>query len=322
MSTSASKAICLGDLHIKVSNQLVFETNRLSKLSTALKTKHPNIFSLYLLGDVFDKNNPSLKEIKLFYGFIHDLSEHFTNIIIIDGNHDSTTFKFLPEKDFKYYEGITEIDNIVFVGWSNIVGFTHNQIHTTKCNLLFTHARCTIPPYIIEEINFKELSEKFKLVVLGDIHSPHKPYENIWYTSEPTHNHYTKYKKTNGWLVVDTETLEVTRHREELPYKDIKSFSSIQEHNQWVKTLDDDNLYKVTITDLLDEFSKLIRHPQVTCELVPKLVIDETNEEVEIKQMVKKKVSIYDILIEHTKTLYKFSEETTSKVTSRVRNKR
>ena len=313
-------AVCLGDLHISLRSNELFEGRRLNALALELNSRSES--TLILLGDVFDRNKPSLQEIQLFYQFVSSLQ--FTEIFIISGNHDPTVFQYLPQTNFKYLQDPTIIDDCVFVGYNNLERFMNDGVFTDKSKILFTHARCTIAPYIKEEVDFKLLSEKYDMVVLGDIHHPCAVQDNVYYTYEPTNNSFVKYKKkTTGYLVIDTELQQVTRVFPELPHKDILKVTTVEGLDDIISELSRDNLYKITVEAPLADRVKLTDYwHNVIWDFIPQIDMEQQEEEVELKQLVNRKVSIEDTLLQHTQTTYKFSLDVLNQIKRRLREVR
>jgi len=312
------RIVCIADVHIKSKQNPSFEKQRILKLAEALIVEPLVSSSLYILGDTFDSNHPTLIDIKIFYDFISIVSSRFKDIRIINGNHDSQCFLYLPEVNFKYYHNIMYDEQMTFVGWSNL-----QYIPTLeKTKILFTHARCTIPPYIEEEISFVDLSSKADIVILGDIHHPVKVQDNIYYTFEPTRNTYTKYQENStGYLVLDTMTLEVTRRFPILPYKAKLEFDSMESFIKDRALYDKQpNMYKVVITDYIEKL-RTMGVANVIFEYNPRVIIEETplKEEEELKEIINQRISISDALLTHTQESYKFSIETLNQIKKRLR---
>lgn len=310
--------VCIGDLHINCKKTPAFSRSRVMALADGLLAEPLAGQSLYLLGDTFDNNHPTLEDLKLFYDFINTLSQKYQDIIIIPGNHDHKVFQYIPHTNFKYYHDITYDNDMCFMGWSNI-----QFMHTLKKQkVIFTHARCTIPPFIQEEISFEQLSKKADLVILGDIHHPVNTQSNIHYTYEPSRNTYTTHQKNStGYLVVNTETLEVTRRHPELPHKELLKFDSMAEFIE-AKSLyyKEPNLYKVVITDYIENL-KPLGVANMIFEYNPRVVVEEKplKEEEELKEIISQRVSISEALLAHTQESYRFSLDILNKIKKRLR---
>lgn len=305
-------------MHINCKKTPAFARSRIMGLAEALLEEITPSNSLYILGDTFDTSTPSLDDIHLFYSFISKLIQRYTDIRIINGNHDARVLLSLPEVGFKYYHDITYDNDMCFMGWSNIQ-FTHTL---KKCKLLFTHARCTIPPFIQEEISFELLSKKADLVILGDIHHPANTQSNIHYCYEPSSNTYTTHQKNStGYLIVNTETLEVTRRHPELPHKELLKFDSMQDYLD-AKSLyyKEPNLYKIVITDYIENL-KPLGVANAIFEYNPRVVVEEKplKEEEELKEIISQRVSISEALLAHTQESYRFSLDVLNKIKKRLR---
>lgn len=310
------KLVALGDLHISLRSNTSFELKRLDALSTELCSREED--TLVLVGDIFDRNHPSLQEIDAFYKFITPLK--FKTIIVIAGNHDQTVFNYLPKTNFQYFDKPTVIDNTVFVGHNSLERFMNSEVYKDTSSIIFTHARCTIPPFIEEEVSFKQLSDKYDLVILGDIHSPCDIQSNVYYTYEPTNNSFVKYKEnTKGYLIVDTDSLEVTRVFPKLPYKDVLRANSLDGLEDIISKLDRNNLYKITLEIPLADVPKVNRSwYHVVYDIVPQINIEQQVEEAELKELVQRKVSIEETLLQYTMKSYKFNLSVMNKVRNRI----
>jgi DNA repair exonuclease SbcCD nuclease subunit len=311
-------------MHISTKQNLEFEQRRIEALASTLEKYKDLDYSLFLLGDVFDRNKLTLPEIDIFYKFIDKVSKVFKDIKIIAGNHDSTCFKYLPQINFTYYDAPTVIDNYVLVGHPEIDKYlSYISCKQQDTKIIFTHARCSIEPYIKEEVSFELMSKSFDLVCLGDIHSLEVPYPNVHYTTEPTHNHYTEYKKdTCGYIIVDTDTLSVERVFTDLPYKTKVSGCTVKDVYKLLDTFKTNNLYKVVVEDNILNFRGLPQRPHIKYELVPLIVQSTLDVEEELKDLISSKVSIEDTLLNYTKDTYKYSLETFNSIKNRLMRNR
>lgn len=313
-----SSIVCTADIHINCKRTPGFMRSRVIGLAEVLLEEATASNSLYILGDIFDISNPSLDDIRLFYNFIEIVSTRYTDIRIINGNHDARVFLSLPEVNFKYYHDITYDGDMCFMGWSNLQLI--NSVKKTR--ILFTHARCTIPPFITEEISFELLAKKADLVILGDIHHDCATLSNIYYCYEPSRNTYTTHhNNSTGYLIVDTETLEVTRRHPKLPHKELLKFGSMAEYLA-VKELyyKEPNLYKIIITDYIENL-KVIGVANALFELNPRVIVEEKplKEEEELKEIISQRVSISEALLVHTQESYRFSLDVLNKIKKRLR---
>ena len=207
--------VVLADIHINSSSSGEFESRRIAALADELVTLPKNT-TIIFAGDTFDRNVPSLADISIFYNLINRLTNSIVerSIYVINGNHDNTTFSFLPSAGFVYLDTPTIINNsLMLVPWTFLNSLSnHLDSNTHKDLILISHARCSIPPFITEEVSIEKLSLNFKQVLLGDIHTtPNLPYDNILYATSPSSITFSKAKKeSNGYLRCNTKTNEFT----------------------------------------------------------------------------------------------------------------
>ncbi len=303
--------VCIGDIHISLkSNTLAFEQTRLAQLAEHILQNHPGK-PISILGDTFDTNKPNLQEIKLFYDFIAPFSG--TPISIINGNHDATVFLYLPHIGFTYYHTPTVVGDYVYIGHSSI---SMIEMYKDRGLILMSHARCDLG-FASSEIDFDMVSKGFKYTVLGDIHHPVPGLpKNVTYTLEPTRNSYTKHKeKTTGYIVL--EDGKFLREFPKIVHKDLVEFGSVEEFRKWRPV--ESNLYKVRITDKIENFPKYTRGEKYKMEFIPVISVvtaDKVTEE--LRNIVEQKVSISDVLMEFTWKQYEFSLETFNRIKRRL----
>lgn len=310
--------VCVGDLHISHKSDRVFETKRLDAFIEHLEQYRGGSYTLNLLGDTFDSNSPSLEDIRAFYSIVERLQVVFKSIVVIPGNHDFKVFNYLPHNGFTYIDRPTTIGDIQYLPWTHLEEFT-SRLRTSKYKgkLLLTHARCTIEPHIVEETDMELLSSRYDKVVLGDIHMPHSPYPNVFYTSEPSQHHYKTYNKNStGYILID-EDYNVSRVFTEMPYKCKLPKCHYDDVEKIAPTLQPDNRYKIVVEDHVTNLQKLkkLKLPNVKFEVIPLIVIDDsTKHGEELKDMVSGKISIEQLLFHYIEENYKFSPTISSKI--------
>lgn len=313
-------SVVVGDIHINVKEgNFEFEQRRVVALTTALLKASSKEVLLVLAGDIFDKNRPSLEDIKLFYNLIDSLLGKFKDILVIAGNHDKETFEFIPEVGFTAIQTVKELYGILFVPWPQIHTFSASLQSNPPSNLpalLISHARCTLGDFIEEEVSMETLSKSFSTVILGDIHHFYSPYPNIFYTSSPSNNSFVQLKEnTQGFVTVDT-VLNVTEVTLSLPRRElivINGVSKLQE----LKLLPV-NLYKIRILDTLEALQKLDRqkYKGVRFELIP--LVSESNTDYGYKEQLA--ASVYDQLAIHMEK-FKFSKSTIAEAIELIQSK-
>jgi len=293
-----SSAIVVADLHINSKLSIEFERNRLQALCSSFPPLTDQDL-LVLAGDTFDKNIPSYQDLLLFYEFIQAINT--ANIFIINGNHDSSIFEFIPEYGFTYVpECLVINDEFMLVSYTALGSLIAHLQSTSYPNLtLISHARCTIEPYIVEEVPIKVLSEGFKEVLLGDIHTqPVLPYHNVMYTTSPSNVSFTAYQKgAHGYLRLfegNTKFIPI-----ELPTKKLLTYDTVEEVVAFLtKPIGADrHYYKVRFKGTAEELrtlSKLTKANTIKDFSVASSIIseEEPEEVVKLSEFLSSKASL------------------------------
>jgi hypothetical protein len=235
-----------------------------------------------------------------------DSLQDYHEIIISAGNHDYSTFHYLPERGFRYVDDYYNKDNISIVSWNHIPAYTKAKLKDT---ILITHARCTIPPHIKEEVDIKRLYENHKEVILGDIHQPLQLSENCRYTSSPSPVSYIKYKpKQYGFIHIDTSD-KITRYYLGLPRKERITFSSVEEFLEDMKDLNPKNIYKAVIKDSPENLTKLQKIKRKNIILDPIPVIESDSALETFSDILEDRLSIKELLYTYMKDTHKYSDK-------------
>ena len=294
-----SKFLAFGDIHINTSKYPEYEEEKIRLILKAIHS-HPEVNHLVLAGDVFDKARPSLRDIQLFYTFVHSLQDY--RIDVIGGNHDPTTFEYLPHTNFTYYSEITTVDDITFVPWSKI----HLELPSSR--ICVSHARCTVPPHITEEVAISKFAETYGLTILGDIHMPLEPFVNVVYTSSPVPIHFKPLKKNStGYLEVDTKTLSYTRHyiNELAKIKVVTSAFKLGDTIKGLKKAQGYNLYKVVVEDYPEKLLNIQRYATRSVKIEPKIIITNSDVTNKVREVLDQSVEIEDILFDFLRDNYR-----------------
>lgn len=217
---------------------------------------------IFILGDTFDTNKPTLDEISLFYEGMALLKDK--EVILIDGNHESisddvTVFDKIPQVGYRYIKNdIIKIEGIriYLLSWSKLSRLSRmvDSGLTSLPKALFTHVRCTIPPHIKEEVPLKKVSEAFNMVVAGDIHiTGHKPFDNFHYTGQPYSTHY----KSKGLQSVLEVTFDKRGVTAEPIYTNFPNKIMYKVHASEVSKLNNVDLFKLKVTGSISELAEL-----------------------------------------------------------------
>ena len=310
-----ASSVVLADLHINTTKHPKFELNRVNRLIDGILAVNTKITHVILAGDIFDRNTPSLRDIQLFY-YLVDKLQQFT-IEVINGNHDFSAFEFLPQAGFTYYNDITYRDNFVFIPWSKLDMLP--EVSEDKTIGCISHARCTIPPHIVEEVPIIQFAEKFHTTILGDIHSPMSPYPNVHYCSSPHTTHYKPFKAyTHGFILVDNESLEI--HRKWLPGPSkIKLVTDMDNLSTVVaQCTNEDNLYKIVVEDYAERLKGINKKPKANVIVEPLVKVQTSKVSSRVQELLSQSKTIEDIVFQYVEENYLSYD---SNVALEIRNK-
>lgn len=227
---------CIGDIHLKWWDDKITTDQgiplRTKELIDAIeyvinKCTELDIEDLFLLGDINDTY--SHIDARAF-NLLQDLFNkyHKTKFHIFSGNHDissrgelitTTAVDILsgPSNVIIYKESCKFLPNV------DIVPFNNNLLKTIKedsgNDILFSHfsiggsviTMSTGSKLLSGDINMRDL-DKWKLVILGDIHKPQCINKKIWYTGNLIQLTRAEAGEEKRFLVVDTDSLKVDSH--------------------------------------------------------------------------------------------------------------
>ncbi|QCQ57637.1 putative recombination endonuclease D12 [Vibrio phage Achelous] len=180
-------------------------------------------------GDIFDRFDPTSEEIELYFDLISKLN-HKT--LIYTGNHEmksktKSVLDNLAEETTRCNPLVEVVIGVYRSQDFDIVDY--KELHKKswaeqQSRICLTHVRGEIPPHVTPEIDLAKF-DTYDLVLAGDLHS----YQNtqttdngttIIYPGSPltTTFHRERTRKTNGCIVINTETLNYVWHDlKELP---------------------------------------------------------------------------------------------------------
>ncbi|AUG85055.1 putative recombination endonuclease subunit D12 [Vibrio phage Ceto] len=218
---SADWHIKLGQKHVPV----LWQINRfhllVDKLNERFKASECDIHVIG--GDIFDRFDPTPEEIELYFDLVARL-EHKT--LIYTGNHEmksktKSVLDNLADETTRCNPLVEVVTGVYRSPEFDIVDYKelHKNKWAEQCSrLCLTHVRGEIPPHVTPEIDLAKF-DSYDLVLAGDLHS----YQNtqttengttILYPGSPltTSFHRERTTKTNGCIVINTETLNYTWH--------------------------------------------------------------------------------------------------------------
>ena len=294
-----SLTICFADIHINTTKYPEYEAQKVQRIRQAIKMSSAR--KIVFSGDTFDRNRPTMSDIKLFYSLIDGLDRD-RELVIIAGNHDHTVFDYLPHVGFKYYSEITVVDDVVYIPWAKI----HENF--PDGSICYSHARCTIPPHIVEEVSMDKFSERYTLTILGDIHSPMEPRHNVVYTSSPVPIHFKNYQKNStGYLMVDEEKQTYTRHfiNDLAKIKVTTTTHKIHDTIAAMKKTSGGNIYKVVVEDYPEKLVGIQKWATAGIKIEPKVILHKQDVYDKVKEVLDQSLSIEEILYSYLKDNYK-----------------
>lgn len=303
--------ICLADIHINTRRNSAFEDNRIKMLAEALLKEQPQ--DLFLLGDTFDRNDPTPNDYALFYYMTHLWVSNGFTLHIICGNHDYKVIKHLWAPHINiYHEPTLLVDLGVFiVPWTHI----HKWMSANPGNkqlIMLSHARCTLPPFILQETNIELMSKNFSSVILGDIHTQHFPYQNVMYCTSPTQLEYVKYTPGRHGYILDGKfkPLELPRREKII----IDSYTDIP------KEVPTEHMFKYVV-ELSQEDSMKVKRKLLAnqiLEVTHKVDKVEDGNNEELQEFLQAKISVEDVLFQYLSTLPKVDKKVLTNLRERL----
>lgn len=218
---SADWHIKLGQKHVPV----LWQINRFHMLVDKLNNRFDaSECDLHVIGgDIFDRFDPTPEEIELYFDLVAKL-KHKT--LIYTGNHEmksktKSVLDNLAEETTRCNPLVEVVTEIYRSKDFDIVDYKELHKKSWKeqqSRLCLTHVRGEIPPHVTPEVDLS-LFDCYDLVLAGDLHS----YQNtqatpngttILYPGSPltTSFHRERTTKTNGCIVINTDTLNYTWH--------------------------------------------------------------------------------------------------------------
>lgn len=232
------KILFTADIHIKLGQKNVpieWAKNRYNELFRQLDQIMAEELPDYFIigGDIFDRL-PTMEELEIFFNFIGTVLMP-VKIIIYSGNHEAvkkdTTFLSnlkgvvsLINSNATIIDDFTTIENIDFIPYNRLKQY-HPADIDFHGDILCTHVRGEIPPHVKPEIPL-ELFDRWKVVLAGDLHSYSNSQRNILYPGSPVTTSFHRNIVDTGVIILDTETLQHTWKKLELPQLIRKTVSS------------------------------------------------------------------------------------------------
>lgn len=270
------KVLFTADIHIKLNQKNVpveWSKNRYALLWKQFSELQKQCDLFVIGGDVFDKL-PNMDELELYFDLINSCS---IKTIIYAGNHEAlkknTTFlsslKQVTNRLNKNVEIIDEfysLENMDFIPYNKLKEY-HPADIDFHGDILFTHVRGEIPPHVKPEVDLS-IFDRWQVVLAGDLHSYENCQRNILYPGSPVTTSFHRSLVDTGVIVFDTDTLQHTWHKLEVPQLIRKT---IKPGDAMIATEYHHTIYEVEGT--LDELGDL-----ADSELLDKKVTKRTND--------------------------------------------
>ncbi len=219
------KVLVSADWHIKLGTKNIpdaWAVNRYRILFAELHKLEQSVDRHLILGDVFDRL-PKMEELELFLDYVIGCR---VKTIIIPGNHEAlkrnTTFLTHLKSTVTKLNPLVRIideyhseDGIDYIPYNRLKEYRPDDIDFHN-NILCTHVRGEIPPHVKPEINL-ELFSRWDVVLAGDLHSYENSQLNILYPGSPVSTSFHRSHVDTGVIYFDTETLEHSWVKLEVP---------------------------------------------------------------------------------------------------------
>lgn len=223
------KILFTADVHIKLGQKNVptdWAKLRYEKMMDQLWDIQETCDIFIVGGDIFDKL-PNMEELEVYFDFVASCK---IPTIIYSGNHEAvkknTTFLTnLKQVTTKINELVTIVDDYWSKDGIDIIPYNKlkewekdpdNTFYSLHNRILCTHVRGEIPPHVKPEVDL-ELFSKWGVVLAGDLHSYDNCQRNILYPGSPVTTSFHRSLVDTGVIVLDSNTLEHTWVKLELP---------------------------------------------------------------------------------------------------------
>lgn len=287
------KILFTADLHIKIGQKNVpplWTKNRYRILFDELAKLYNSVNLMVVGGDIFDRV-PTIEELELFFEFVASID---VPTVMYSGNHEAlkknttflTSLQAVVQKLNKQVSIIDDFhtrDGIDFIPYNKLKEY-HPADIDFHSDILCTHVRGDIPPYVKAEVNLT-IFDRWKTVLSGDLHSHSNSQRNILYPGSPITTSFHRNLVDTGVIIFDTDTHKYTWERLETPQlirKTIKAGDPMPatdyHHTIYEVEGDMSELSSIENSDLLDK-KVVTRDTDTTLILDPSMSITQEVEE-------------------------------------------
>ena len=284
-----NKTLLIGDLHIEDSAieelQSIFE-NDIFKIK---------VDSIIQLGDLFDKNRPTPKELKFATELIHKLTTLYKNVTLLAGNgsHEFKDGIGIIEYLKELSEKIKIITKDHFT--ENNIYYGHHMLNESKLE------------YGTGKIGLKDL-KKYKFAFLGHQHNPQDFNKNVFHVGSLRYVHFNEVEdEFKRVALLEDDKVKFIELKSSIPMVDVHSIEEINKRGlnnydilpkvrliissfeQFKKEINEIEYYKNKFSDfkLKLDFKKINENPEVAKKESKKLeqILNEGIEKVKDKEV-------------------------------------
>lgn len=280
----------LADIHVRVDELpvlLSWNHNRLMELAVVVSSQE--LDEVWIIGDLFDRSQPSLGDIISAHSFIKALE---VPVRYLEGNHERINKDIYTLGLLADVLNMEALPNRFECEGVDITAISHKDIQSLpnlpKGTLLLSHFRWQHAIFGEGELSKRTeniISKNFVEILLGDVHFPYEPEANVKYISSPYSINFGA-QKDYGMMVLAFEEgkYQATRKILDLPCK-ISSVTSLSLLNGYLEGTDSKHLYRIKVKLRLEEYEKFknVRRPS-NVELIPQIE-GETVEEIKVDKL-------------------------------------
>jgi len=205
------RVLFIADIHIKVGQRNVpkeWQLQRYEELGIELSQLSEKVDLVILGGDIFD-DKPSTLEIDVYCKLIKDIK---CKCIVIDGNHEASARGATWLTNLKLMSKLINDNVLILDEACTYYGIqflpycklkTQLETLTPESNILITHVRGAIEPFVKPEVNLEHF-DKWEVVFAGDLHSHSNSQRNIVYPGSPLTTSFHRKPVETGVIIFET----------------------------------------------------------------------------------------------------------------------
>ena len=272
------KVALIADIHIRVDSlpvEVSWNYTRLKELAEELNTLI--IDEVWIIGDLFDRSLASMSDIISAKHFIDTIE---VPVKYLNGNHERADKDNYTLDLLKSVLNIEALPEFMETNGVSINCIGYDSIHKIKTlpptDLLLTHLRWSHDLFGKGELGKADenfISKNFKQSILGDIHYPYEPEDNVTYISSPYSINYGT-PKDYGLIILELDKGDFKFERKtlDLPCK-ISTTLPLAIVNGFIKSTDAKHLYRIIVKlrhNQMEDFKK-IKFPK-NIESIPQFI--------------------------------------------------